>query len=198
MAGERKSLLKRIEWLLFKLEEGLLLLALGVLVGLSFFQVLLFNLSQVGFTWAGDWSLSMVWGDRFLRHLVIVIAFLGATLATREGRHLNIDAMTRLFPARVKVIIKAVIDLISSVVCLLLAKATWDMIAILRDSSGEAFKLGSFVVADWVFCYAIFSGFTLIAVRFVIRGGQDFWGGWTGNVEPEPPPVGAVAPVQPQ
>ena len=39
---------------------------------------------------------SIEWGDVFLRHLVLWLGFLGAVIATGEGRHLKIEFINKL------------------------------------------------------------------------------------------------------
>jgi C4-dicarboxylate transporter, DctQ subunit len=172
---------------LFWAEQSLLVLFIGVLVGLSFFQVVLLNMANLGSAWAAKTSITLNWGDSFLRHLVLVIAFLGSSLATRQGRHLSIDALSRLMRPRARVLVKAFIDLVSAVICVLLAQAAWSLAQF--DSDSIAFRIGTSEVPRWPFYVAILAGFALIGLRFVIRGVQDLWHGWTGELEPEAPPL---------
>jgi TRAP-type C4-dicarboxylate transport system permease small subunit len=180
-------LLSGLERTLFWAEQSLLVLLIGVLVGFSFFQVVLLNLANLGSQWAARTSIGLGWGDSFLRHLVLVIAFVGASLATREGRHLSIDAVSKLLPPRPRVLLKAALDLVSAVICGLLARAAYGLV--LFDSESIAFRVGTHEVPRWPFYVCIAAGFALIGARFVVRGAQDFWHGWTGNLEPEVPPL---------
>ena len=52
---------------------------------LAFLQIFLRNVFTTG----------LAWGDLVLRNLVLWIGFIGATLATREGKHINIDILSR-------------------------------------------------------------------------------------------------------
>ena len=62
--------------------EGIaLVLFLGAMVGVSFLQVILRNVFQSGIDGA----------DVLLRHGVLWVALLGASLATRQARHIRID-----------------------------------------------------------------------------------------------------------
>src|SRR5262245_1305479 len=78
------------ERVVYALERVFLVLSVATLVGLSFFQVVIRNLVNFGWDWASKLSSALIWAEPFLRHLVLVIAFLGASLAAREGRHLHI------------------------------------------------------------------------------------------------------------
>lgn len=178
--------LQRAENLLFWMEQTLLVLLIAVLVGLSFAQAALAIGFRLGWSWAGDAVGSLSWSQGFLRHLVLVIAFIGASLATRQGRHLSIDAASKALPPRMRVLLKALIDVVSAVVSGLLAHATYVLI---QTEDSVAFRIGSTEVSTKVFFYIVLVGFALIGLRFLIRGAQDFWHGWTGQLEPEAPPV---------
>jgi TRAP-type C4-dicarboxylate transport system permease small subunit len=176
--------LKRAEALLFRIEQTLLVALVAVLVLLAFSKAALAVLFRLGWTWAGDAGNAMLWSLGFTRHLVLIIALVGASLATREGRHLAIDAVSKLLPRRARVLLKAVLDLVSAGVCGLIAKAAYDVIP--QDPS-NAFSIGSYAVPIWMFMSVVLAGFALIGVRFILRGVEDFWHGWTGRLEAEAP-----------
>ncbi|MCK7524997.1 MAG: TRAP transporter small permease [Ignavibacteriales bacterium] len=62
------------------------------MVLLAFAQVILRNVFGTG----------LVWGDTIVRHMVLWAGFVGGALASYEGRHISIDALTKFFPPRVK------------------------------------------------------------------------------------------------
>ena len=73
-----------------RLEEVVLVLLVVLMVSLGFLQILFRNLISVG----------IVWIDPIVRHLVLWVALLGASVATRENRHISIDVLAgRLPPA---------------------------------------------------------------------------------------------------
>lgn len=94
-------------------ENSFLALLLLTMIVLSFLQVVLRNLAETGF----------VWIDPLLRHLVLWVGFLGALLATRSGRHINIDALSRLLSPRAHRVAGVLTNLLAFVICLLLANA---------------------------------------------------------------------------
>ncbi len=67
-----------------RLEEILLVSLVVLMVSLGFLQILFRNLISVG----------IVWIDSLVRHLVLWIALLGASIATRENRHITIDVIS--------------------------------------------------------------------------------------------------------
>jgi C4-dicarboxylate transporter, DctQ subunit len=178
--------LRRAERGLYWCEQVMLVLMLGTLVAVAFFQVAMTVLFRAGLQSAGGMVTSLSWSQGFLRHLVLIIAFLGASLATREGRHLSIDAVTKVLPARLRIILKALIDLVSATICGLLSNATW---ILMQTEEGVAFRLGTTEVSTRFFFAFVLAGFALIGFRFLVRGARDFWSGWTGELQPEVPRV---------
>jgi len=90
-----KKILQTVDSGLAYVETGLIILILGSMVLLSFLQVLMRNFFDTG----------ILWGDIFLRHLVLWVGFIGASLATREEKHINIDLLTRLIPLLQKLLL---------------------------------------------------------------------------------------------
>jgi C4-dicarboxylate transporter DctQ subunit len=104
------SPLQRLGSFYERLEEILLVSLVILMLSLGFLQILFRNLISIG----------IVWIDPLVRHLVLWIALLGASLATRENRHIAIDLLSgRLSPARYSRI-QGAVQLFSALVCLLL------------------------------------------------------------------------------
>jgi len=99
-------------------EGGFLALLLAAMIALSFLQVVLRNLAHTSF----------VWVDPLLRHMLLWLAFLGAMLASRLGRHINVDAFSRLLKPRQLRAARTVTHLFAASVCLLLSKATMQLV----------------------------------------------------------------------
>jgi TRAP-type C4-dicarboxylate transport system permease small subunit len=104
------------------IEDALLVLVLGAMIALAGTQILLRNLWGTGFAWT----------DPLLRLLVLWVGLLGAMAATRAGRHIDIDVLSRLLPERLRRPCRRLTDLFTSLVCALLA-----------------YHAGRFVWADW-------------------------------------------------
>ena len=58
----------------------------------SVFSMLLLSLMVIVFRWA---SITMMWAEPLVRHLVFLSAFLGGVLATGRGNHIGIDVISR-------------------------------------------------------------------------------------------------------
>ena len=104
------SPLRRLGSFYERMEEILLVSLVLLMVCLGFLQILFRNLISVG----------IVWIDPLVRHLVLWIALLGASLATRENRHIAIDLLSRRVSAARYSRIQGAVQLFSALVCLLL------------------------------------------------------------------------------
>jgi C4-dicarboxylate transporter DctQ subunit len=137
-----------------KAETVLLILILTVMILLSFLQVLLRNFFDQG----------LLWGDIFLRNMVLWVGFIGASLATREGKHINIDLFTRFLSGRWRAFAQMVTHVSAAVVCIVLADAGWTFV---MDEKLYATKIFAEIPA-WYFQIIIPVGFVLMAFRFLV------------------------------
>ncbi|MBW2136119.1 MAG: TRAP transporter small permease subunit, partial [Deltaproteobacteria bacterium] len=72
-----------------------------MMVGFSFLQVLLRTLLTHGnLHWVNTLMSHMDWMEPLSRLLVLWLTFLGASLVTGENRHIKIDIMSALLPAK--------------------------------------------------------------------------------------------------
>jgi TRAP-type C4-dicarboxylate transport system permease small subunit len=98
---------EQVDGVIERVEQTLLVTFLGSMILLAFLQIVLRNFFFTG----------LDWGDQLLRNLVLWIGFIGATLATREGKHINIDVVSRWLPALGKNIVILITHLFSFFVC---------------------------------------------------------------------------------
>jgi TRAP-type C4-dicarboxylate transport system permease small subunit len=147
--------LRALDRLLDRLEFVLLAVFLGAMVLLAFLQVVLRNLFGGG----------LVWADTVVRHLVLWSGFVGAALATSEGRHINIDAVTKLLPSTARRLIHCATSAFAATVCWYLAQAAWVYVREERLTGGELVLS----IPTWVALLIIPAGYLLIAFHFLIR-----------------------------
>jgi TRAP-type C4-dicarboxylate transport system permease small subunit len=110
-----KKTLKFIDNSLALVENSLIVLIVAIMVVMSFLQVFLRNFFDYG----------ILWGDIFLRHMVLWVGFIGASLATRDERHINIDVLGRISPEKFRPYLRTVVDLFTMLVCIALAHAAY-------------------------------------------------------------------------
>lgn len=147
--------LERIEQWARALENGLLTLLLALLIVLASSQILLRNV----------FSTALPWGDEAVRLLVLWLALFGAIAASRDGRQIRIDVLSRLLPKRFVWIPDVVATGFTAVVCALFAWHAWRFV---QDS--RAF--GDQLLGDWpawVLQLILPVGFAVMAYRYAVR-----------------------------
>jgi len=150
--------MKYINWcnnLVAKIETVFLITILLTMILLAFLQVILRNF----------FSTSIFWGDTFLRHLVLWIGFLGASLATKEKRHINIDILSRFLSSSQKRISGFLINWYSYVGCFFLMEAAFKFIKFEKESGSTLFG----EIPVWIFQIIIVVGFGLMMLRFLLH-----------------------------
>lgn len=144
------SLLRRLH----QIEDGLLALALGLLVLLSVGQIV----ARMAFDAGG------VWIEPSMRLLILWLAMLGALAATRDGRHIAIDVLPRLLPPWGRRFAWAVGQLFAALICALMAWGSVDLVLLERESAAEVVS----GVSLWVSLLILPAGFSLMALRMLI------------------------------
>jgi TRAP-type C4-dicarboxylate transport system permease small subunit len=145
--------LRRSKRFIAWLEDGLLILLLGAMIGLAAAQIVLRNI----------WESGLVWGDPMTKILVLWVAMLGAMAATRDGNHINIDLLSRFLPAKARTANRMITDLFAASVCAVLAYHAARMVIIDREGSTMAFA----TVPTWICELIIPVGFGIMALRFL-------------------------------
>jgi C4-dicarboxylate transporter DctQ subunit len=149
------KLLETLNKWIEKAETTVLVAVLGFMVIFAFFQVVLRNVFDEG----------ILWGDIVLRHLVLWVGFIGASMATRESKHINIDLFSRFLSARGKLVSFMITNLFSVYICIILFKAGWTFV---QDEK----MMGTTIFGDvpaWYFQIIIPIGFLLMAFRFLVH-----------------------------
>ena len=140
---------------LTKIEGGLVVVLIGIMMILAFFQVVLRSVFSSGFVWA----------DILLRHMVLWIGFLGGALATSKQRHIHIDALAHYVGPRVRAALGVFTNLFGAAVCAALTVAS------IRFVEGEIQAESMFYerIPSWYAQIIIPVGFSLHVIHFLIR-----------------------------
>jgi TRAP-type C4-dicarboxylate transport system permease small subunit len=147
-----------LHWLdhwLASLEQALVVLLLTGLLGLGLLQVIERNVLASGIFWA----------DELLQHMVLWLGFLGASLATREHRHLSIDVLSHFLSRRWQLWLELLINTAALVMGTLLVQAAWGLVR----SEYTAGTVLTFGVPAWLAQSVIPLGFGAITLRFALR-----------------------------
>ncbi|MFH1653202.1 MAG: TRAP transporter small permease [Pseudomonadota bacterium] len=134
--------------------EGLLVTSLLFLAGITFLQVILRNFFDSGLFWADVGS----------RNLVMWVAFLGAMLATRERRHIAIEALIKVIPKKMRDAVRVLLDLVAALITAILAKAGYDFVY-------SEYQMGAVMfynIKSWYVQSIIPFGFAMISLEYLI------------------------------
>ncbi len=156
IANHQSSILK----ILHRIEDSILVGLLSLMIGLAVAQIFLRNLFDAGF----------LWGDVLVRILVLWIGLAGAMVASRDGKHINIDIVTRYLPVKVKKIVNCVIELFTGVICTIAAWYGLKFVQMEYQYGGQAFAN----IPVWLCESIIPFAFTVIAVRYFVLSFMSF------------------------
>jgi TRAP-type C4-dicarboxylate transport system permease small subunit len=147
--------LLRLDDVLACAEKILVALLLSAMILVAFSQIVLRNFFGTGLSWS----------DSLVRYLVLWVAFIGAALATRENRHIQIELFSRWTGAGGRRVLTTVSHAVSIVVCGLL------MVAAIRFIQFEAQMGGSIFLGlpVWFPGSIIPVAFSVITFRYVLR-----------------------------
>jgi len=135
-----------------QMEQILIVTLLSLMIIIAFTQIVLRNFFATGFTW----------GDSLVRSLVLWVGFIGAAIATKEGKHINIDVVSRWMPSRGKIIIEVITQLFSFFICGLLTYAA------LKFIKNEA-QMGTYAfsgIPAWILQIVLPITFGLMTFRY--------------------------------
>jgi TRAP-type C4-dicarboxylate transport system permease small subunit len=147
--------LHKLDQLLRHFENAALTVLLGSMILLAVSQIALRNFADAGFQWA----------DPVLRILVLWLGLAGAVAATRDGKHINIDLLSKYASGRWKTAASVLTDLFSAVICALVGWFSFEFIV----GEAEFGLIGAANVPVWVYQSIIPAAFMLIAARFGVH-----------------------------
>ncbi|NWG02306.1 MAG: TRAP transporter small permease, partial [Syntrophaceae bacterium] len=146
---------ERVDATLDRVEQALIVTFLSFMILTAFLQIVLRNFFSTG----------LDWGDSLLRNLVLWIGFIGATLATREGKHINIDVVSRGLPSLGKNVVTLFTHLFSVLICCLLTYAALKFIKNEAQMGNKTFLN----LPAWVPELILPMTFALMTLRFGFR-----------------------------
>ncbi|MCB9629167.1 MAG: TRAP transporter small permease subunit [Sandaracinaceae bacterium] len=110
--------LRRIDEGLARGEAALTATVLLAMIFVAATQALLRNCSDMGMVWASNALPSISWADQFLMKGTLWVAFLGASLATHDDKHIAIDILPRLATPKVRAAMRGLVGVTVGGICL--------------------------------------------------------------------------------
>lgn len=137
-----------------RVEVATVAILLGALVVLGVIQILLRNIFHSG----------LLWADPLMRHIVMYLGAMGATLASAHMRHITVDALSRLLPESWKPARRMIVYSATAIAAYLLGIAAVRLVVDERGFGDVAF-LG---IQTWVVQLILPACFALIAYRSLL------------------------------
>lgn len=137
------------------LEMGVIVLLLTTLMLVGVLQIVLRNTMQTGILWA----------DPLMRHIVLWLGALGASLATARIRHINIDVFSRLLPERLAPARRTVVYTATAIAAFFLGIASLRLV-IDERSYGDVAFMG---IETWILQSVLPVAFLLICYRSLVN-----------------------------
>ena len=144
----------RLRAALHRTEDGLLVVAVLAMVILAALQIVLRNAFGTG----------LIWIEPMLRALVLWIGLLGAVAASRGGRHIAIDILTRALPDRWRRRLQGAACAFTTLVCAAIAAHGVRYVLLEHEFDGTAFA----GVPTWAVVTIIPLAFGLIGLRYAL------------------------------
>lgn len=124
------------------------------------------------------------WTDGVIRHSVFLLGFLGGAYATYTGRHIRIDAVTRILKPKRRMLLRVITTVFALAIVTLFVKAAWGFYGVTVDESGEASQAGQlFTPSRGALIMVV--GYSVIAFHFLVQILLDV--GWLISKDMPPP-----------
>ena len=148
------SLLARLERFGKLAENAALVVLLGSLVLLAVAQIILRELFETGFFRA----------DELIKLLVLWLAMVGSIAATRDNRHIRIDALSHLLPDTAVTAVRLFVDVFAAVVCGVVAWQAWRYLQLEVEFEDTVL----INVPAWIAHVVVPGAFALMSYRFAV------------------------------
>jgi TRAP-type C4-dicarboxylate transport system permease small subunit len=146
--------LNRIDRAVAQAEKLVVVVLLSLMILVAFAQIVLRNF----------WATGLSWGDPFVRYMVLWVGFIGAALATYQGKHIKIDVLSHWLPPRANLALQSFLNMISAGICGLLAVAAFRFVRFEAELGGTSFM----TLPSWVPQVIIPIACGIIALRFLL------------------------------
>ncbi len=132
----------------------MLVVMLSAMIVLAVGQVLLRNLFGVGFPWS----------DPMTRLLVLWVGLMGAMVASRNDKHINMDVISRYLPNKMRRVTQMLTGLFTATVCAVVALNAGRFVYL--DYTDGLLAFGA--LPAWIAELIVPFGFGVMSFRFLI------------------------------
>lgn len=153
MVSKEKSFTRHIITILEKIEDGILIGLLLLMISMAVLQIFLRNFFDSG----------ILWGDPLIRILVLWIGLIGAMVASRTNNHISIDVISRYLPGPIKNLTNLILSIFTAMVCAVMAYFGLGLVIMERQDGLLAFAN----IPAWVCESIIPVAFAIISLRYI-------------------------------
>jgi TRAP-type C4-dicarboxylate transport system permease small subunit len=104
------------------------------------------------------------WGEPFLRILVLWLGLIGAMIASRNGKHINIDLFSKYMPKHILRFNNFFCQLFTAVICAIVAYYSFIFVLLEKESGDIAFAS----IPLWACESIIPISFAVISLRYIL------------------------------
>jgi TRAP-type C4-dicarboxylate transport system permease small subunit len=140
------------------------LLSSMILVGVG--QILLREIFGTG----------IIWADELIKLIVLWLAMIGSIAATRDNRHIRIDALSHLLPDKVVTAVRVLVDVFAAVVCAVIAWQAWRYLQLEIEFEDKVLVN----TPAWLAHVILPTAFALVSYRFAVSVLGELYGVITG------------------
>lgn len=105
-----------------------------------------------------------VWADELLKLMVLWLAMIGSVAASRDNRHIRIDALSHILPDKAINLTRIVVDLFAVIVCGVIAWYSYQYL-LLEIEFEDTVLINT---PAWIAHFIVPLGFALIGYRFAV------------------------------
>ncbi|MBU1343904.1 MAG: TRAP transporter small permease [Proteobacteria bacterium] len=154
MTSKKKaSLVRNVIVVLQKIEDGILIGLLLLMILMAVLQIFLRNLFDSG----------VLWGDPLVRILVLWIGLIGAMVASRNNHHISIDVISRYLPDSIRRLTNLATAVFTFLVCSVMAYYSFGFVIMEKNDGLTAFAN----IPVWICESIIPFSFAVISIRYL-------------------------------
>jgi TRAP-type C4-dicarboxylate transport system permease small subunit len=124
-------------------------------------------------------STGFVWADELIKLMVLWLAMIGSVAASRDNRHIRIDALSHILPKPAIKLTRILVDLFAVAVCAVVAWYSYQYLLVEIEFVDEELVLGD--KPAWIAHLIVPLGFALVAYRFAVSIAWQIYGFATGD-----------------
>lgn len=150
--------------ILENIEKWLVIISFSLMIIFTFLNVILRALyTKFNIQFANTLLTSIDWSEPFARLMVLWITFLGASLLTKDNRHIRIDVMGHFLSPSLLLLRELILSIACAVICFFMVRASIGYI-----SMEMQYETSSIMgVAAWKWQVVIPLGFGIMLFRFL-------------------------------